>query len=326
LLYLAGVMIVTNWLLYGFMYGLKLLLIILVGMIITRETEILFYSHDKDIDRVQAKELIQKSYWKVTALIFLLIIPVGTPLWLTAVASIIATLLGKLLFGGFHHMVFHSSLVGYIFLTEGWPALTKGVGFATAFDNYLIDLLFNNDFFNKTLYIGKLFGESSPLFNPDSSTALQLMQDGSLEWVQVLSGFMPGITVSGIILVLAFLFLLVKKAIHYFVPVAIILTYVLTSFLFGGFDILHSIQEVFVGSFLFVVIFVSTDPITTPMSKIGKHIFAIVVGALTFFIRQGVTYEEGIMFAMLFMMMLTPMLNTTFKVKKKAPKKDKVGA
>lgn len=330
LLYVAGVMVLSNWLIYGFMFGLKLLLMILVSMVVTKETEILFYSHDKDINRVEAKELIQKSYWRVTALIFVLLIPLSTPLWLTAVASIIATLLGKLLFGGFHHMVFHSSLVGYIFLTEGWPSLTGGVKFSTAFDNYLIDLLFNNDFFNKTLYIGKLFGENAPLFNPESATALQLFSDGaSLEWVQVLSGFMPGITISGLILLLAFAFLVFKKAVNYFIPTAIILTYVLTSYLFGGFDILQSIQEVFVGSFLFIVVFISTDPITTPIPKIGKYIFAIIVGVLTYFIRQGVAYEEGIAFAMLFMMMLTPMLNTSFKAKpkKKAPVKDlKVGA
>ena len=89
LLYVAGVMIMSNWLLYGFMYGFKLLLMIFVSLLVTRETEILFYSHDKDIDRAQAKDLIQKSYWKVTALTFVLLIPLATPIWLVAVASIL---------------------------------------------------------------------------------------------------------------------------------------------------------------------------------------------------------------------------------------------
>ena len=70
-------------------------------------------------------------------------IPIGTPLWLTALGAVLATLLGKLIFGGFHHMVFHSSLVGVMFVTMGWRQLVSGVAFSPAFDNDLIKLIFD---------------------------------------------------------------------------------------------------------------------------------------------------------------------------------------
>ena len=328
LLFISAIMIVTNWYMYGFMYGLKLVLMILVGLFITREMEILFYTHDKDIDRAQAKELIQKSYYKVTALLFILLIPVGTPLWLTGVGAIIATLLGKLLFGGFHHMVFHSSLVGYIFLTEGWRALVSGVKFTTAFDNYLLNLIFNNDFFNNTLYIGRLFGEASPVFNVDTyQTALSNTSSIPYSMEAIMLGLVPGITVSGLVLLGMLLFMIIKKTVNFILPITIIGSFLVTAFIIGDFSLEFVMYQLFSGMFLFVVVFITTDPITTPIPTKGKIIFGVIAGALTMIIRNGVQYEEGVVFAVLFMMMLTPMLNQMLKKKpvKKVPKKD-VGA
>ncbi len=328
LLVIGTIMVLNNWYMYGFMYGLKLVLMILFGLFVTREMEILFYSHDKNIDRATAKELIQKSYYKMTALIFILLIPIGTPLWLTGVGAVLATLLGKLLFGGFHHMVFHSSLVGYIFLTEGWVNLVSGVKFTTSFDNYLLNLIFNNDFFNNTLYIGRLLGEKIPLFNVETyQTALSNSSGIPYSLEAVMLGFVPGITVSGLLLLGMLLFLMIKKAVNYIVPVSMILSFIVTALLVGKFDLDFVMYQLFSGMFLFVVVFISTDPITTPVPSSGKIIFGVIAGALTMLIRNGVRYEEGVAFGVLFMMMLTPMLNAMLKKKpvKKAPKA-KVGA
>jgi electron transport complex protein RnfD len=248
-------------------------------------------------------------------------IPVGTPLWLSGVGAAIATLLGKLLFGGFHHMVFHSSLVGYIFLTEGWTALLKGVEFSTAFDNYLINLLFNNSFFNEVLYIGRIFGLDGPLFDVSSmETVLGQVTNNSVTYslLDTMIGAVPGVLVSGILLLAFLIYLIIKKAVNYVVPVTMIGSFLLTVFLTNGFDVNVVLYHLFSGAFLFVVVFVSTDFITTPIPSIGKVIFGIVAGSLTVFIRNGANYEEGVVFGVLFMMMLTPMMNTMFK---KAPKK-----
>ena len=61
LLVLGAFMILQNYYLYSFMYGVKLLLMIVVSIVLTREMEILFYTHDKDVDRQEAKALIVKS-------------------------------------------------------------------------------------------------------------------------------------------------------------------------------------------------------------------------------------------------------------------------
>lgn len=326
LLILSIIMILNNYYMYSFMYAVKLLLMIVVAVVLTVESEILFYSHDKDIDREQAKALIKKSYPKITALIYVLLIPIGTPLWLVGLGAVIATFLGKLLFGGFAHMVFHTSLVGVLFVTLGWVGLVDGVAFMTSFDNYVLDLIFNNSFFNETLSIGGIFDPS----NMTSSLGMLLNND-MYKFTDLLLGIVPGIVGSGIVLIGIFGFLVYKKAINWITPVTMLGAFLLTALIIGlvnSYDPIYPLYQLLSGSFLFVLIFVVSDPITTPIPTKGKIIFGLIAGSLTMFIRNGVQYEEGVIFAVLFMNMLTPLLNQTFKAKKpvkKAPVK-KAGA
>ena len=51
LLLVAFVMVITNWYLFSFMHGIKLILMVFISIVVTREVEIVFYQHDKDIDR-----------------------------------------------------------------------------------------------------------------------------------------------------------------------------------------------------------------------------------------------------------------------------------
>jgi len=305
------------------MYAFKLLLMIIVAIVVTVESEILFYSHDKDISRKDALALIKKSYPKMTALIYVLLIPIGTPLWLVGLGAILGTFLGKLLFGGYAHMIFHTSLVGVLFVTLGWTQLVDGVAFITSFDNYLLELIFDNNFFNETLSIG---GKYDPSL---ITTSLgMLSKNGMYNIDSVFFGVVPGIVGSGFVLMGIFGFLLYKKAINWITPITMLGTFLITAAIIGLVNekaLMFPLHHLFSGSFLFVLIFVVSDPITTPIPTKGKIIFGIVAGSLTMFIRQGIQYEEGVIFAVLFMNMLTPLLNQSFKakkaVKKSPPKK-----
>ena len=319
LLFIAVVMIVQNYYIYSFMYAVKLLLMIVVSYYATRETEILFYVHDKDITRVESKALIEKSYWRVTAMIYVLLIPLGTPLWLVAIGAAMASLFGKLLFGGFHHMVFHSSLVGVIMVTLGWRSIENRAIFAKSLDNDIMTLIFDRPFFNETLSIGNMFDPANYL------TSLEMLKLGQYyEFLDVLFGAVPGIIVSGVLLLIVLAFLIYKKAVNYVTPLALIGSFFITASIFGlvqeqaaSFALFH----LFSGSLLFVTVFVATDPITSPMSNGGKIVYGVVAGALTMVIRNGAANSEGIIFGVLFMQMLTPMVNTWFNKKKKVVKK-----
>jgi electron transport complex protein RnfD len=301
LIVLAAFMVVGNYFVYSFMHAVKLILMIYLSVIVTREVEILFYSFDKEIDRGQAKELIEKSYYIHTALIYALIVPVGTPLWLVVIGAVMATFLGKLMFGGYHHMVFHSSLVGYLFVTLGWTGLAVDHVFINSFFNNVLKFLFDNDFFNVTLGVNGLF------------------EQGLIENIYMYA-------LGGLIL-LMFVFLVVKKALNYIAPVSFLGTFLVLSFIVGtvnGFGDLFAVEQLFTGVLLLVVVFVVSNPITTPIPTVGKVIYGILAAVLTVFIRLGGTYTEGVVFGVLFMSMLTPMLNVELGKKKKLPKKDPV--
>ena len=323
LIVISVFMVLTSYYMFSFLHAIKLVLMIVLSIIATIETEILFYTHDKKIDRATAKELIVKSYPKVTGLIYVLLIPLGTPLWLVVLGAILATLIGKLLFGGFHHMVFHTSLVGVMLVTYGWTGLAVSADFVTSYDNYLLQLIFDNAFFNNTLSIGSLFDPAT------YSSAISLIGTPEMySFNDVFLGIVPGIIGSGLVLVLIAIFLVYKKAINWITPTALIGSFLLTAHIVGlvqGEDIMYPIYHLFTGAFLFVAIFVTTDPITTPIPTAGKIVFGVVAGALTVLIRIGGEYNEGVFFAVLFMSMLTPMLNVELGKKKKvkkAPKKE----
>lgn len=325
LLVVALYMVFQSWYVYSFMHAVKLMLMIGLSIITTIEFETLFYSLVHDISREQSKELIAKSYPHLTGLMFALLLPLGTPLWLVVIGAVLATLVGKLLFGGYHHMVFHTALVGFLFVTMGFNDLAVSAEFTTSFDNYLLQLVFDNDFFNQTLSI-------SDAFDPSATQALFLDFGSYYKITPVLFGLVPGVLTSGVVILVAFGFLLYKKVFNWIIPVTSILSFVFTAFFIAvgsDYNIIEFVlYQLFGGMFLFVVVFFTTDPITTPIPTIGKVIFGALVGPITMFIRLGSEfgnnpkYIQGVVFAVLFMSMLSPMLNVEFGKKKKVPRKD----
>lgn len=317
LIVVAVVMVFSNYYMFSFMHAVKQVLMIGLSIIATREVEILYYSMKENIDRKTSKELIEKSYPYITALIYALLIPIGTPIWLVVIGAVMATFLGKLMFGGYHHMVFHTSLVGFLFVTLGWTGLATSAEFINSFGNNMLEILFDNDFFNVTLGLKNLF-------DPSAVSALNAVMEGNgYDLLDVTLGLVPGVVGSGILLILVFAFLVYKKTINWVTPTVLIGSFVLTSLIVGlvnGEESTYFLYQLFSGSLLFVAVFVTTDPITTPVPLAGKIVYGVIAGALAVFIRIGGKYEEGIIFAVLFMSMLTPMLNV--ELKKKVKKKE----
>jgi len=59
----------------------------------------------------------------------------------------------------------------------------------------------------------------------------------------------------------------------------------------------------------------ATDPVTTPISKLGRIIFGTGAGVLVMVIRLWGGYPEGVMFSIIFMNAITPVLNRYIKPK-----------
>ena len=64
------------------------------------------------------------------------------------------------------------------------------------------------------------------------------------------------------------------------------------------------------GGLFIGAIFMATDYVTSPSTAIGKIVFGLGAGLITFLIRYFGVYPEGVSFAILFMNILTPYIDS----------------
>ena len=109
-----------------------------------------------------------------------------------------------------------------------------------------------------------------------------------------------------IALLLGFAYLLIRRVISWHIPTAYIGSVFLLSLCMEGFDPIVALSYVLSGGLLIGAIFMATDYVTSPPTPLGKLVFGLGCGILTFLIRYFGTYPEGVSFAILFMNILTP--------------------
>lgn len=70
-----------------------------------------------------------------------------------------------------------------------------------------------------------------------------------------------------------------------------------------------AVYEILAGGVFFGAFFCATDYVTSPIMNIGKIIYAIGCGVFTMIIRLFASYPEGVSFAILFMNVMTPLID-----------------
>ena len=118
-----------------------------------------------------------------------------------------------------------------------------------------------------------------------------------------------------IALLIGFVYLVVRRVIKWYVPVAFVGTVFVLAFLFGGFDVLYALRYILAGGLLLGAIFMATDYVTTPATGLGRIIFCVGAGILTYLIRRFGGYPEGVSIAILSMNLLTPFISDLTKKK-----------
>lgn len=125
-------------------------------------------------------------------------------------------------------------------------------------------------------------------------------------------------------IILGGIFLMATKVANWRIPVTYLATVFVVSLpgsVFFPAQIAAPIPQVFSGGLLFGAMFMATDPITSPYTRVGKYIFGILCGFLTVIIRGFSGYTEGVMFSIIFMNAFTPLLDhivITLKYRKRA--------
>lgn len=131
-----------------------------------------------------------------------------------------------------------------------------------------------------------------------------------------------------ICLLIGAVYLLVKKIISWRIPVCYIATFAILIFLLAPghqFETEYLLKELCAGGLVLGAFFMATDYVTSPITSMGKIVFGVILGVLTFIFRMYGGSAEGVSYAIIFSNLLVPLIErvtvpTSFG--KKKPEKE----
>jgi electron transport complex protein RnfD len=245
----------------------------------------------------------------VTGVLFACTLPPALPLWIAAIGSVFATAVAKMAFGGLGNTIVNPALAGRAFLLAAYPVqMTTWVATRFGSMNGLPQQVdaFTNATPLAAIKNAMISGEFQAL---DFQDALP-----HLFWGNV--GGCIGET-SVIALLLGALFLLYKRVIGLRIPCSFIGTVFILFWIFNGVTkdlfsteaITIPVFNILAGGLFLGAFFMATDTVTSPITPVGKTVFGIGCGILTFAIRKFGAYPEGVCYAILLMNLVVPLLS-----------------
>ena len=244
----------------------------------------------------------------VTGTLLAFVCPPTIPYWMIIIGDFFAIILVKMLFGGIGKNIVNPALAGRAFMFS-WPVAMSTwvkVGFENA---------------------AGLFNTADAV---TAATPLAAMHQGQLPADTLLDAFLGNVggcigETSALALLIGFVYLLVRKVITIRIPVAYIGTVAALTLLFplgnNGFEWMA--YQVCTGGLMLGAIFMATDYVTSPLTKLGQIVYGIGCGVLTVMIRYFGGYNEGVSYAILIMNCCVVLLDRIGRPTKfGAPKKE----
>ena len=222
----------------------------------------------------------------VSGLLIPMVMPITVPLWIVALSTAFAVIIGKEVFGGTGMNVFNPALLARAFA-----------------------------FF---AYTPQMSGEA--VWYADSKTGAtaleQLASTGDMQWsaLDAFIGLIPGSvgeTSTAAILIGAAILLFTGVA-SWRIMLSVFVGGLAFGYLFDavGMTEFPAYYHLLVGGFAFGAVFMATDPVTSAQTNAGKWIYGFMVGALAVIIRViNPAYPEGMMLSILFMNALAPLID-----------------
>ncbi|TJX14789.1 RnfABCDGE type electron transport complex subunit D [Tissierella creatinini] len=256
-----------------YFYGINAVKLILVTVV----SAVLF---EFGIQRLLKKEVrIGDLSAVVTGILLAFNLPGQTPWWVAVFGAGFAIIIVKELFGGIGSNFMNPALAARAALLMSWPGIMS-------------------------VYI-----------HPDGvsgATPLAILKgaEGTLPTIQqMLIGDIGGSIgeTSAILLLIGAAYLIIKKVIDWKIPVIYIVTTAIMLSLLGvdGGNLLYHILG---GGLILGAFFMATDYSSTPVTPMGRIIFAVGCGLLTALIRVKGGMPEGVSYSILIMNVATPVI------------------
>lgn len=278
---------------------LRPLLMIIIASIAGLVSEIIYLKFiSKEVD---FKNSIKNSYAIFPGIFLALSLPLYTPYSLIIVGSVIATIIGKMIFGGFGNNIFNPALIGRLFVMSSYAAV----------------IISNGGYLNLS-EVDAVSG-ATPLANAFSLDVIgtydQLVKPfGNL--FNFFIGTIPGSLgeTSALLILLGFVYLAFKKVIKVVIPISYIATVFVITYFIGSYNDLglwFPLFHILSGGLFFGAVFMATDPVTSPTTTIGQLIYGISLGVLTVVFRFMTPEPEGVLTSILTMNMFVFLLDKT---------------
>ena len=215
----------------------------------------------------------------VTGLLLALNLPSGLPIWMAVFGCLVAIVVTKQMFGGLGHNFVNPAIAARIVLLISFPVqMTK---YAEPFGSIAVT-------------------SATPLSDAAITEKLYSLK----ELVFGTHGGSIGET-SVICLGIGALYLIFRGVINPIIPVSFIGSVALLAVAFND----NPLYAICSGGVVLGACFMATDYVTSPSTNLGKLIFGIGCGIVTFIIRSGAA-AEGVSLAILFMNLLVPHIDS----------------
>lgn len=250
----------------------------------------------------------------VTAWLIALSFPPLAPWWLVVLATLIAIIVAKHLYGGLGQNPFNPAMVAFALMIVAYPQFmsrwpgSAAIDFATQWN--IIFGLQANQALDALTMATPLDALRTALHGANATTvtvasalahnpAIGLVAGRGWEWIA--AGYLAG-----------GLWLMQQRIITWHLPTA----FLATLFLLAGVasainpsEFAGPLFHLFGGGAMLAAFFIVTDPVSAATTPYGKLIFASGVALLTWIIRSFGAYPDGIAFAVLLMNMCVPLID-----------------
>lgn len=267
-----------------YFFGFRALLVTLVSVIFAVGSEYIY-------EKLTHRPITIKDYSAViTGMLLAFNVPVTIPYWMVALGSMFAIIIVKQLYGGLGMNFMNPALAARAALMASFP---------TAMANYVAPNSGISNLINSSTY--------SSL---DATTfATPLSKGTQVNFLEAFIGVRGGCIgeVSTICLLIGAGYLLYRGVIQLRIPLVFISTTAVVLALTGT-PIAKLPIQLLMGGLILGAFFMATDYVSAPVNRKAQIFFAIGCGIITALIRNFGNLPEGVSYSILFMNILTPLL------------------
>jgi len=275
-----------------------LVFILFGGLLSVLFEAIFFYVTKKEARNFKGlmKEL-STSYGLIPGLLLAMIMAPYTPIWVLVFGVFFATIIAKMIFGGFGYNIFNPALIGRAAIAFTLTGVIVAAGGYLNASEVLVDAI------GGVTALTRLQGLEVLDFE------LLVRPYGNL-W-NFFIGTIPGglAETSALVIIVSYIWLAYRKVIKWFTPLVYVGTVFVLSWLIGiaagESGIWFPLYSIFSGGVMFGAVFMITEPVTSPKNPLGKIVFAMFIGIFTVLFRFVGDLPEGVATSVILMNIFT---------------------